>query len=120
MISHYALHVRNMSLKSTRAKYLDIVAERNGISGGIPDISRFDDNAIDMPKNLRAHWEKANYAAMVEDMDTSIGIVLMNSKPWTWPTTPMLFLPQTMAAVPAMPRCKAAKPKCGKVAYACP
>ena len=76
MISHYALHVRNMSLKSTRAKYLEIVAERNGISGGIPDISRFDDNAIDMPKNLRAHWEKANYAAMVEDMDTSIGIVL--------------------------------------------
>ena len=76
MISHYALHVRNMSLKSTRAKYLDIVAERNGIVGGIPDISRFDDNAIDMPKNLRAHWEKANYAAMVEDMDTSIGIVL--------------------------------------------
>ena len=76
MISHYALHVRNMSLKSTRAKYLEIVAERNGIAGGIPDISRFDDNAIDMPKNLRAHWEKANYAAMVEDMDTSIGIVL--------------------------------------------
>ena len=76
MISHYALHVRNMSLKSTRAKYLDIVAERNGIAGGIPDISRFDDDAIDMPKNLRAHWEKANYAAMVEDMDTSIGIVL--------------------------------------------
>ena len=76
MISHYALHVRNMSLKSTRAKYLEIVAERNGISNSIPDISRFDDNAIDMPKNLRAHWEKANYAAMVEDMDTSIGIVL--------------------------------------------
>jgi arylsulfatase A-like enzyme len=76
MISHYALHVRNMSLKSTRAKYLEIVAERNGIAGGIPDISRFDDNAVDMPKNLRAHWEKANYAAMVEDMDTSIGIVL--------------------------------------------
>ena len=76
MISHYALHVRNMSLKSTRAKYLDIVAERNGIVGGIPDISRFDDNALDMPKNLRAHWEKANYAAMVEDMDTSIGIVI--------------------------------------------
>jgi arylsulfatase A len=76
MISHYALHVRNMSLKSTRAKYLNIVAERNGIVGGIPDISRFDDNAIDMPKNLRAHWEKANYAAMVEDMDTSVGIVI--------------------------------------------
>jgi arylsulfatase A-like enzyme len=76
MISHYALHVRNMSLKSTRAKYLDIVAGRNGIAGGIPDISRFDDNALDMPKNLRAHWEKANYAAMVEDMDTSIGIVI--------------------------------------------
>ena len=76
MISHYALHVRNMSLKSTRAKYLNIVAERNSIVGGIPDISRFDDNAADMPKNLRAHWEKANYAAMVEDMDTSIGIVI--------------------------------------------
>lgn len=76
MISHYALHVRNMSLKSTRAKYLEIVAERNGIAGGIPDISRFDDNALDMPKNLGAHWEKANYAAMVEDMDTSVGIVI--------------------------------------------
>lgn len=76
MISHYALHVRNMSLKSTRAKYLEILAGSNGIVGGIPDISRFDDNALDMPKNLRAHWEKANYAAMVEDMDTSVGIVI--------------------------------------------
>jgi|TARA_B100001093_G_scaffold142307_1_gene134785 arylsulfatase A-like enzyme len=76
MISHYALHVRNRSLKSTRAKYLDIVAKENDITGGIPDISRYDDNATDMPKNLRALWEKANYAAMVENMDSSIGIVL--------------------------------------------
>ena len=76
MISHYALHVRNMSLKSTRAKYLQIIAEQHGIEGGIPDISRFDDNAADMPKNLRAHWERANYAAMMEDLDTSTGIVL--------------------------------------------
>lgn len=76
MISHYALHVRNMSLKSTRAKYLDIVAKENGIEGGIPDISRFDDNAADMPQNLRSHWERANYAAMMEDLDTSTGIVL--------------------------------------------
>ncbi len=76
MISHYALHVRNMSLKSTRAKYLEILAKENGIDGGIPDISRFDSNAQDMPKGLKAYWEKANYAAMVEDMDASIGIVL--------------------------------------------
>ena len=76
MISHYALHVRNMSLKSTRAKYLDIIAKQQGIEGSIPDISRFDDNASDMPKKLRHHWERANYAAMMEDLDTSIGIVL--------------------------------------------
>ena len=76
MISHYALHVRNMSLKSTRAKYLQIIAEQNGIEAGIPDISPFDDNAADMPKNLRARWERANYAAMMEDLDTSTGIVL--------------------------------------------
>lgn len=76
MISHYAVHVRNTSLKSTRAKYLKIVAKQKGIAGGIPDISKFDANAAEMPKNLRAHWEKANYAAMMEDMDTSIGIVL--------------------------------------------
>ena len=75
-ISHYALHVRNMSLKSTRRKYLDIVAEREGIEEEIPDISRFDDNAEEMPAKLRSHWERANYAAMMEDMDTSIGMVL--------------------------------------------
>ena len=76
MISHYALHVRNMSLKNTRLKYLDIIAKQQGIEGGIPDISRFDDNAADMPQNLRSHWERANYAAMMEDLDTSTGIVL--------------------------------------------
>ena len=75
-ISHYALHVRNMSLKSTRRKYLDIVAERAGIKEKIPDISRFDANANEMPPKLRNHWEKANYAAMMENMDTSIGMVL--------------------------------------------
>jgi arylsulfatase A-like enzyme len=75
-ISHYALHVRNMSLKSTRRKYLDIVAEREGIEEEIPDISKFDDNADEMPVKLRSHWERANYAAMMEDMDTSIGMVL--------------------------------------------
>ena len=75
-ISHYALHVRNMSLKSTRRKYLDIVAEREGIEEEIPDISKFDDNADEMPVKLRNHWERANYAAMMEDMDTSIGMVL--------------------------------------------
>ncbi|MFP6894898.1 MAG: sulfatase [Opitutales bacterium] len=76
MISHYAVHVRNTSLKSTRAKYLKILAERNGIAGGIPDISKFDANASEMPKKLQSLWEKANYAAMMENMDTSIGIVL--------------------------------------------
>ena len=76
MISHYAVHVRNTSLKSTRAKYLKFLAERNGIAGGIPDISKFDANASEMPKKLQSLWEKANYAAMMENMDTSIGIVL--------------------------------------------
>ena len=75
-ISHYALHVRNMSLKSTRRKYLDIIAKREGIEGKIPDISKFDDNAEEMPVKMRAHWERANYAAMMENMDTSIGMVL--------------------------------------------
>ena len=76
MISHYALHVRNMSLKSTRRKYLDLVAEREGVDEEIPDISKFDDNAEEMPAKLRSHWERANYAAMMENMDTSIGMVL--------------------------------------------
>ena len=79
-ISHYALHVRNMSLKSTRRKYLDIVAEREGLEEEIPDISKFDDNAEEMPAKLRSHWERANYAAMMEDMDTSIGMVLEKLK----------------------------------------
>ena len=79
-ISHYALHVRNMSLKSTRRKYLDIVAEREGLEEEIPDISKFDDNADEMPAKLRSHWERANYAAMMEDMDTSIGMVLEKLK----------------------------------------
>ncbi len=76
MISHYALHVRNMSLASTRRKYLDLVAEREGIDEVIPDISRFDANAQDMPAKFRSHWERANYAAMMEDMDASVGMVL--------------------------------------------
>ena len=76
MISHYAVHVRNTSLKSTREKYLKIVAQRNDVDGGIPDISKFDANADEMPIKLRSLREKANYAAMMEDLDTSIGMVL--------------------------------------------
>jgi arylsulfatase A-like enzyme len=76
MISHYALHVRNTSLKSTRRKYLDVVAKREGIKEAIPDISRFDANVNEMPKKLTHLWERANYAAMMENMDSSIGLVL--------------------------------------------
>ena len=80
MVSHYAVHVRNTSLKSTREKYLRILAEERGIAGGVPDISKFDKNADEMPKNLRAIWEHANYAAMKENMDSSIGMVLNELK----------------------------------------
>ena len=76
MVSHYAVHVRNTSLKSTRDKYLRIVASENGIENDIPDISPFDDNADEMPTKFQAFWEQANYAAMMENMDTSIGMVL--------------------------------------------
>lgn len=70
-ISHYAVHVKNTSLKKTRAKYLKIVARQNGIEGGIPDAGK-----EEISGKLRSLWEKANYAAMMEDMDTSVGIVL--------------------------------------------
>ncbi len=76
MVSHYAVHVRNTSLKSTREKYLQILAKQHGIADGIPDISKFDQNAHEMPKKLQSFWEQANYAAMMENMDSSIGIVL--------------------------------------------
>ena len=76
MVSHYAVHVRNTSLKSTREKYLRLLATEHDIQGGIPDISKFDTNADAMPKKLQALWEKANYAAMMENMDSSIGMVL--------------------------------------------
>jgi arylsulfatase A-like enzyme len=76
MISHYALHVHNTSLKSTREKYLKLLAEQNGIEGGIPDISKHDDNANTADKKLLSLRETANYAAMMENMDTSIGTVL--------------------------------------------
>ena len=76
MVSHYAVHVRNSSLKSTREKYLRLLATESGIEGGIPDISKFAANADAMPKKLQALWEKANYAAMMENMDSSIGMVL--------------------------------------------
>ena len=69
-ISHYAVHVRNSSLEKTRRKYLRIIAEQNGIEGGISDIKAGESN------KLRSLWEQANYAAMMEDMDTSIGLVL--------------------------------------------
>lgn len=76
MVSHYAVHVRNTSLKSTRDKYLHILAKENNIEGGIPDISPFHENADEMPQKFQTLWEKANYAAMMENMDTSIGMVL--------------------------------------------
>ena len=76
MVSHYAVHVRNASLKSTREKYLRILAEAHGIVEGVPDISKSDKNADEIPENLRYIWETANYAAMMENMDTSIGMVL--------------------------------------------
>ncbi|MCP4785711.1 MAG: sulfatase [Fuerstiella sp.] len=76
MVSHYAVHVRNTSLKTTREKYLKIVAADNGIEGGIPDISRFDRSSGEMPRKLQSLWERANYAAMMENMDSSIGMVL--------------------------------------------
>ena len=38
-------------LKSTREKYLEIVARRKGIQGNIPDISKFDANADEMPRS---------------------------------------------------------------------
>ena len=69
-ISHYAVHVRNSSLAKTRKKYLSILAKENGINGGISDIKAGESN------KLRSLWEQANYAAMMEDMDTSIGLVL--------------------------------------------
>jgi arylsulfatase A len=64
------VHVRNTTLKSTRDKYLQILAERHKIAGGIPDTSETFD------KKPRSIWEEANYAAMMEDMNTSISIVL--------------------------------------------
>ena len=76
MVSHYAVHVRNTSLKSTREKYLKILAKERGIAGGVPDISKSDQNADEMPKKLQSIWETANYAAMMENMDSSIGMVL--------------------------------------------
>lgn len=76
MVSHYALHVRNVSLKSTREKYLRLVAREYGLEDQIPDISPFDKAAGEMPKKYRSLWERANYAAMMENMDTSIGRVL--------------------------------------------
>ena len=72
-ISHYAVHVRNTSLKQTREKYLKIIAEQNGIEGGIADANDAKSG------KLRSLWEKANYAAMMEDMDTSIGCLLYTS-----------------------------------------
>jgi arylsulfatase A len=76
MVSHYALHVSNTSLKSTRAKYLKIIAERDGITGGIPDGDGSSKSAAAISKKLKSLWGRANYAAMVEDMDSSIGMVL--------------------------------------------
>lgn len=73
-ISHYAVHVRNTSLKKTREKYLKIIAEQNGIEGGISDANDAKSGKI------RSLWGKANYAAMMEDMDTSIGLVLNKLK----------------------------------------
>lgn len=75
-ISHYALHVDNQSLKSTRKKYLDIIARENGIEGGIPDKGKPTSEGQGLSGKLRRLWEEANYAAMMEDMDTSIGMVL--------------------------------------------
>lgn len=76
MVSHYAVHVKNTSLKSTRDKYLKILAKQNEIKGGIPDLSNNPNDLESIPNKLKALWETANYAAMMENMDTSIGMVL--------------------------------------------
>ena len=76
MVSHYAVHVKNTSLKSTRDKYLKILAKQNEIKEGIPDLSNNPNDLESIPNKLKALWETANYAAMMENMDTSIGMVL--------------------------------------------
>jgi arylsulfatase A len=114
MVSHYAVHVRNTSLKSTREKYLKILAKEHGIAGSVPDISKFDKNADEMPKNLSSIWEKANYAAMMENMDTSIGMVLDELKAQGLEeNTYVIFTSDNGAAKATLP-CRAAKQRCGK------
>ena len=76
MVSHYAVHVKNTSLKSTRDKYLKILAKQNEIKEGIPDLSNNPNDLESIPNKLKALWETANYAAMMENMDTSIGMLL--------------------------------------------
>ena len=64
MVSHYA-HVKIP--KSTRDKYLKILAKQNEIKGGIPDISNNPNDLESIPNKLKALWETANYAAMMEN-----------------------------------------------------
>ena len=59
MVSHYAVHVKNTSLKSTRDKYLKILAKQNEIKGSIPDISNNPNDLESIPNKLKALWETA-------------------------------------------------------------
>lgn len=70
MVSHYAVHVEHFSLQKTREKYLKRIAERRGIVDGIEDSER------QPSAKLKSLWKTANYAALIENLDTSLGTIL--------------------------------------------
>lgn len=87
MVSHYAIHVGHQSLAETRQKYLSALAKQHGIADGIPDnpymalhdkqrakLGIGDDHLLQ--GKLATLWREANYAAMIENLDSSLGAIL--------------------------------------------
>ena len=64
-----------------------------------------------MPKKLQTLWERANYAAMMENMDSSIGMVLDELKAQGLEDNTYVSFLQITAGARATPLSKAEKPK---------
>ena len=68
-ISHYAVHVGHQSLPQTRDKYRNLPRPRKAIDQDYEDPATFSESFF------RDNW-LLNYAAMIEDLDTGLGMLL--------------------------------------------
>ena len=103
LVGIFLVRRRGLSLLfSARQNMYDGVMPTNEIKGGIPDLSNNPNDLESIPNKLKALWETANYAAMMENMDTSIGMVLDQLNSLGLEETLTSFFPLIMVEDPAI------------------